>query len=89
MKFLYTILGLILGIVGIVVAFLAIWGVCWVIEQISFVFPGIWAIAFVLFVIGMNVIAYFASYVWGRRKKWFFWACLVLTILGFTLPFLS
>ena len=32
--------------------------------------------------IGLNVIAYYASYVWGARKKWFFWVCLALTILG-------
>ena len=34
---------------------------------------------FLLLLIGMNVVAWFASYRWVARKKWFFWASLVLT----------
>lgn len=38
----------------------------------------------VVFLAGMNVIAYFASYKWkgvGSRKEWFFWLCLVVSIV--------
>ena len=34
---------------------------------------------FLLSLICMNVVAWFASYRWAARKKWFFWASLVLT----------
>lgn len=39
-------------------------------------------VAIVAGAIGMNAIAYCASYVWGGRKKWYFWLCLSLTILA-------
>lgn len=31
--------------------------------------------------VGLNVLSYFASYVWGNRKPWFFWLGLCLTII--------
>ena len=30
--------------------------------------------------IGFNIIAFLASYVWHSRKSWFFWLCLTLTV---------
>lgn len=44
-------------------------------------------LAFLLLVVilaGANVIAYFASYKWsgvGSRKEWYFWLCLVVSIV--------
>ena len=38
-------------------------------------------IFFLALLAGMNVIAYFASYVWGQRKWWYFPLCLTLTII--------
>ena len=32
--------------------------------------------------IGMNIITYCASYVWEKRKKWFFWVSLILSIIA-------
>lgn len=39
--------------------------------------------------IGMNVLGYCASYVWGARKPWFFWLCLTVTILFLLMVFSS
>lgn len=49
-------------------------------------FIGLWAIhpilAIVVGLVGLNVLTYCASYVWGMRKPWFFWVCLILTIIA-------
>ena len=43
-------------------------------------------IGFTVFLGGMDVIAYFASYKWGMRKPWFFWLCLLASIAAPLLP---
>ena len=34
----------------------------------------------IAFIVGMNIIAYRASYVTKRRDEWFFWLCLSVTV---------
>ena len=41
----------------------------------------------IIVLVGMNVLAYCASFVWGQRKPWFFFLGLGLTILFCTMPF--
>ena len=43
-------------------------------------------LGFIVLLVGMDVIAYFASFKWGMRKPWFFWAALVLSILALLFP---
>ena len=43
-------------------------------------------LGFIVILVGMDIIAYFASFKWGMRKPWFFWAALVLSILALLFP---
>lgn len=38
-------------------------------------------IVYILMFGSMDIIAYFASYKWGRKSKWYFWVCIMLTVL--------
>lgn len=43
-------------------------------------------LGFIVLLVGMDIFAYFASFKWGMRKPWFFWAALILSISALFLP---
>lgn len=45
--------------------------------------PWIAIIGFTVIFIGLNTINFFASYRSRRRKKWYFWLCLAITLFGY------
>jgi hypothetical protein len=93
MKFIYKLL----AILVLIVFFVALYFVNHILNMIlgpltpllSSLSPVAKIIMAILFVIGLNVLAYFASYVWGQRKPWFFWLCLCMTIVAFYMAMLA
>ena len=86
---LYSVGGLILGLLLMAAAVFVIYIIFTILGPLlsSLTLTG-QVIAAILFIIGLNVLAYFASFVWGKRKPWFFFVCLVLSILFCLLPVL-
>jgi hypothetical protein len=39
----------------------------------------------IIFIVGLNVFAYFVTHVWNKSKHWFFYLLLVVTLLFFGL----
>ncbi len=71
----------ILAIIVVVAVFFVLYFIGTAIEPLLLLLtPTAEIIIAILFLIGMNVLAYFASYKWNR-KRWYFWLCLSLTVL--------
>ncbi len=58
-------------VVGLVILFL------WIMELLTETSP---TLAMMIMLIGANVISFFASYRWGKRKPWFFWVGLIISL---------
>lgn len=78
-------LGLILGILAMFVVFFLFVFIGRIVEPLLNLLTQtgkniLLVVAGIAFLIGINIIAYRESYVTGRRKWWYFWLCLGLTI---------
>ena len=72
-------LTLIILVVGIAVIFGIICLFAWLFQVLP---PTVLWILGGLILIGANVVAFYESYVWGRRKTWYFPLCLIVSIVG-------
>ena len=82
------------GILAVVAIFFALWLVGTIIEALANFLPQeakdiLGIILGVALLVGMNIISYFASYVWGKRKPLFFWASISVTIAFLLLILMS
>ena len=94
MKFMLKLLYAFLVILAIVLIFATLYYGLYIIELVfvplfALLSPAAKIIMAILFVIGLNVLAYFASFVWGQRKPWFFWLCFGLTIVAFFMSIIA
>ena len=76
-------LGCLLTLVILVVSFAAIFGIICLFAWLFQVLPPtvLWIIGG-LVLVGANVVAFYASYIWGGRKPWYFPLCLIVSIFG-------
>lgn len=86
-KILMFIVKVLAVILAIALPFLLIYGIGFVLSIVEPI-VGPWlesdtgmTILFVVLLVGVNVLSYFASFVWGKRKPWFFWLGLFLTVI--------
>lgn len=81
-----NILGVLIMIIAIGVAFVAVFGGGFFILALLYEISP--ALMIIVALVGVNTFSYFACYKWDMRKKWFFWVCLFLTV-GFACSLLQ
>ena len=69
-------------ILVIAIGFVAIYLLCTLFSLLE-AYP---IIILLIVLVGMNILSYYASFVWGQRKPWFFWTGLFLSLGALLLP---
>lgn len=89
MKFFNILIAILVAILVMAAAVFALWlvgtGIEWMLTWLP---EGSDVVLAILFFVGLNVLCYFASYVWRTKlKPYHFWICLISTLALFAMAF--
>lgn len=89
MKFINFLLAILFSVLGVAAIILAAWlvftGIEWMLTWLP---EGTDFVLSILFFVGLNVLCYFASYVWKTKlRPYHFWICLISTLALFGMTF--